>query len=72
MEPISDDLRDLIASFQSHGVEFIVVGAHALALHGYPRNTLDLDLWVRRSEESARACLKTLRTPLPSGGEGQG
>ena len=54
MEPISDDLRDLIDSFRSHGVEFLVVGARALAFYGYPRNTYDLDLWVRRSSDSAK------------------
>ena len=54
MEPISDDLRDLIDLFGSHGIDFLVVGARALAFYGYPRNTYDLDLWVRRSTETAR------------------
>jgi len=49
---VSPDLRELLASFHSHGVECIVVGAHALALHGMPRFTADLDLLLRRSEEN--------------------
>ena len=40
------DFRDLLAAFLSHQVRFLVVGAHALAVHGVPRATGDLDLWV--------------------------
>ena len=36
-------------------VEFLLVGAYALAVHGYPRATGDLDVWVRRSEENVAA-----------------
>ncbi|WP_025226759.1 hypothetical protein [Fimbriimonas ginsengisoli] len=53
MEPLSDDLKELIGLFTSTGVEFLIVGAHALAFHALPRQTIDLDLWVRRSEENA-------------------
>ena len=35
-----------IASLSSHRVRFLVVGAHALAVHGLPRATGDLDLFV--------------------------
>ena len=52
------DFRDLLAAFNARGVEFIVVGAHALAAHGLVRATKDLDVWVRpeigRSVLSAR------------------
>jgi len=51
--PLSDDLLDLIDLFTSHGVEFLIVGAHAFAVHAYPRQTQDLDLWVKRSLENA-------------------
>src|SRR5690242_16890414 len=51
--PLSDDLLELIDSFTSHGVEFLIVGAHAFAFHAYPRQTQDLDLWVKRSAENA-------------------
>ena len=40
------DLRQLLASFHSRGVEFPVVGGHAVAFHGRPRLTEDLDLYV--------------------------
>ena len=42
-------------------VEFLVVGAHAMAAHGVPRATGDLDLLVRPSDENARRVLEALR-----------
>jgi len=47
------DLREFIESLNSHQVEYVVVGAHALAFHGYPRYTGDIDLLVRVSPENA-------------------
>jgi predicted nucleotidyltransferase len=44
---LEKDLLELLALFQSKGVEFLVVGGHAVAFHGYPRLTEDLDLFVR-------------------------
>ena len=44
---VPKDLSEFIALLNSHGVEFLVVGAHALAYHGHPRYTGDLDLLVR-------------------------
>ena len=41
------DLRELLALFNTTGVEFLVVGGHAVAFHGRPRLTEDLDLFVR-------------------------
>jgi hypothetical protein len=47
------DWRDLIESLCSHRVRFLVVGAHALAAHGRPRATGDLDLLVEPTRENA-------------------
>jgi hypothetical protein len=49
-----DDFRDLLAAFVAAGVRFMVVGAHALAAHGVPRVTGDLDVWVEPTAENAR------------------
>jgi hypothetical protein len=54
------DFRDLIAEFNGHGVEYIVVGAHALAAHGIVRATKDLDIWVRPSPENAARTFRAL------------
>jgi hypothetical protein len=74
MEPLSDDLLELIDLFQSNGVDFLIVGAHALALYAFPRRTEDLDLWVRRSAENAarvRAALDEFGFRIGDEGERQ-
>jgi hypothetical protein len=50
---VTDDFRDVLAEFVAAGVRFLVVGAHALAAHGVPRVTGDLDLWVEPTAENA-------------------
>ncbi|HXW96087.1 MAG TPA: hypothetical protein VEI47_00775 [Gemmatimonadales bacterium] len=47
------DFRDLLTELSEGGVRFLVVGAHALAAHGVPRTTGDLDLWVEATAENA-------------------
>lgn len=44
-----EDFRDLLAEFVAADVRFLIVGAHALAVHGVPRATVDLDIWIDRS-----------------------
>jgi hypothetical protein len=51
---LDKDLREFVALLNSRNVEFVVVGAHALAFHGHPRYTGDLDLLVRPSLENGR------------------
>jgi hypothetical protein len=55
------DFRDLLAEFNARNVEFLVVGAHALAAHGHVRATEDLDVWVRPDRENAKRVLDALR-----------
>jgi len=64
---MSPDFRDLLAEFNAHNVEFLVVGAYALAAHGLVRATKDLDVWVRPKLANARrtmAALKAFGAPL--------
>ena len=58
--PLSDDLKELIGLFQSHRVEFLIVGAHALAFYARPRFTEDLDLFLKRTCENATQARKAL------------
>ena len=51
--PLQKDLREFIESLNSHHVEYLIVGAFALAFHGVPRSTGDIDILVRRSPENA-------------------
>lgn len=50
---MSEDFRDLLSALVNSGARFIVVGAHALAAHGVPRVTGDLDVWVEPTPENA-------------------
>lgn len=59
---MNQDFRDLLAEFNARQVEFILVGAHALAAHGHVRATQDLDVWVRPSPENAKRVIQALRT----------
>lgn len=56
------DFIDMLSALSAAGAEFLVVGAHALAAHGTPRATGDLDIWVRNSRENAERVLDALRT----------
>lgn len=57
---MNPDFRDLIAEFNAKGVEYIVVGAHALAAHGHVRATKDLDVWIRPDPKNAERVLAGL------------
>jgi hypothetical protein len=43
---VTDDWADLLHALLDTGARFLVVGAHALAIHGVPRGTQDLDIWI--------------------------
>lgn len=57
---LNPDFRDMLSVFCEEKVEFLLVGAYALAVHGLPRATGDMDLWVARSEENARRVRRAL------------
>jgi hypothetical protein len=54
------DFRDLLELFNAHGVEYLIVGGYALAFHGAPRFTGDLDLLVRPDLENAQRIVAAL------------
>ena len=54
------DSREFIELLNSHGVDFIVVGGHAVAYHGYPRFTGDIDFFLRPTLDNARRVLAVL------------
>ena len=47
------DFRDLLQEFNAASVEYLIVGAHALAAHGFVRATRDMALWVRPATKMA-------------------
>jgi Nucleotidyl transferase AbiEii toxin, Type IV TA system len=60
LEGLNEDFRDLVAAFVDGQVEFVIVGAFALAFHGAPRASGDIDLFVRAEPENARRLIKAL------------
>ncbi len=58
--PLANDLREFIELLNSHQVEYLVVGAHALAFHGHPRFTGDLDILVHNEEENAQRAFQAI------------
>ena len=57
---IQQDFRDLLHLFNEQNVNYLVVGGYALAFHGAPRFTGDIDLWVRTSTENADKIINAL------------
>ena len=58
---------EMLRAFRDEGVEYLVIGAHALAVHGHIRATLDIDLWVKPTAENAGRtwrALERFRAPL--------
>jgi hypothetical protein len=57
---IATDLHDLLKEFIDHEVRFLIVGGYALAVHGHPRATGDLDVWVDCSAPNATRAYEAL------------
>ncbi|HET7620197.1 MAG TPA: hypothetical protein VFK20_16935 [Vicinamibacterales bacterium] len=57
---MNEDFVDLLRAFAAADVRFLIVGAYALALHGRPRATGDLDIWVEPSAENAARVMRAL------------
>jgi hypothetical protein len=57
---VQPDFRELLALFNAHSVEYMIVGGYALAFHGAPRFTGDLDIFVRPDPGNARRILVAL------------
>lgn len=57
---LSKDWKEFLELLNSRGVDYVIVGAHSLALHGWPRYTGDLDILVRPTPENARLVIDTL------------
>ncbi|SRR6266404_6049151 len=60
MRPLSKDLQEFIHFLNETGAEYLIVGAWSAAVHGYPRYTGDLDLFVGSSPQNADRLMETL------------
>jgi hypothetical protein len=57
---MNQDFVDLLRAFIAAEVRFLIVGAYALALHGRPRATGDLDVWVEATPQNAERVMRAL------------
>ena len=50
---LNQNLKEFIQSLNDNHVRYLVIGVYAVALHGYPRYTKDIDVWIETSSENA-------------------
>ncbi len=58
---LPDDFKGFLRLLNANGVDYLVVGGYAVGLHGYPRATVDLDVWVRADPANAERIIGALR-----------
>ena len=54
MIPLPIDLKEFLKSLSDHHVEYLLIGGYAVAYHGYPRTTGDMDIWIGRVRRMRR------------------
>ncbi|MBP7831132.1 MAG: nucleotidyltransferase [Kiritimatiellae bacterium] len=57
---LGKDFKEFIASLSARGVEYLVIGGYAVAYHGFPRYTKDLDIWIGPSASNVARLLKAM------------
>ena len=57
---LNPDFKDMLVALKDANVDFLVVGAYAVAAHGYPRATGDLDIWIRADDGTAPRVMRAL------------
>jgi hypothetical protein len=58
---LNEDYKDMLRALSVEKVKYLLVGAYAMAAHGYPRSTLDIDFWVLQSPKNADAVMRALQ-----------
>ena len=57
---LNQDFKEFIQSLNDNQVRYLVIGGYAVALHGYPRYTKDIDIWIEMSPVNAANMVKAL------------
>lgn len=57
---LNQDFKEFIISLNENLVRYLVIGGYAVALHGYPRYTKDIDIWIEPTPENAANMVKAL------------
>ncbi|MFZ1494682.1 MAG: hypothetical protein WAU60_14895 [Candidatus Competibacter denitrificans] len=57
---LSQDFKEFVELLNKNKVEYLIVGGYAVGMHGYPRYTGDLDIWINATVENAQKMVKVL------------
>ncbi|MEA5451096.1 DUF6036 family nucleotidyltransferase [Leptolyngbya sp. CCNP1308] len=57
---LNQDFKEFVQSLNDNQVRYLVIGGYAVAFHGYPRYTKDIDIWIEMTPENAANMLKAL------------
>ena len=57
---LNEDFSEMLSALSAESVEYLLVGAYALAAHGLPRATGDMDVWLRCTEPNAERAWRAL------------
>jgi hypothetical protein len=58
---LNEDYKEMLQCLAEEEAKFLLIGAYALAAHGYPRATMDIDFWVQPSPDNAEAVRRAIR-----------
>jgi hypothetical protein len=64
MDPshLSEEFRDFLKCLNEAGVDYLLIGGHAVAFHGYVRPTTDMDIWIALDKSNAERAVGAIRT----------
>ena len=57
---LNQDFKEFIQLLNNHDVRYLVVGGYAVAIHGFPRYTKDIDIWIRTEAENVDRLLRAM------------
>jgi predicted nucleotidyltransferase len=58
---LPQDFKDFLKLLNDHEVEYLLLGGYAVAYHGFPRTTLDMDIWIANTIENAEKMIRVMR-----------
>jgi hypothetical protein len=57
---LNQDFKEFIQSLNNNQVQYLIIGGYAVAFHGHPRYTKDLDIWIKPTQDNAKKILRAL------------
>ncbi|WP_228058678.1 nucleotidyltransferase domain-containing protein [Nostoc sp. LEGE 06077] len=58
---LNQDFKEFIQFLNDNNVRYLIVGGYAVAIHGHPRYTKDIDIWIEMSTENANNIIQALK-----------